>query len=237
MLNYPRTEQIYGIRKVPRVLLVDDDPDVLEFATDALLAENFEVESATDGHAAKALLRYAFFDLLILDWNLPGVTGVELCKSYRQSGGTSPVMLVTANSDIRDKVLALDCGADDYLTKPFSMQELLARARAHLRRVEGNFIAGTILKFGQVSLDPDSHRVWSGTEEVRLLPKEFAILELFLRNPTRVFSIDVIIQRVWGSANTASQHVVRTYIKQLRQKLCSEDFIETVHSVGYRLKQ
>jgi DNA-binding response OmpR family regulator len=220
-----------------RILIVDDDPDILELVSDALTLENFDVEAFDNAVNAKNTLRYGDFDLLIFDWNMPSLSGVDLCRAYRQGGGSSPVMMLTGKSDTKDKVEGLECGADDYLTKPFNVQELLARVRAHLRRADGKFVSGDSLRFGSITLDTAGHRVHKEDQEVKLLPKEFLILELFMRYPTRVFSADAILNRVWGSKESATPEVVRTYIKNIRKKLDLEDFIETVHSVGYRLKQ
>jgi len=220
-----------------KILVLDDDKTVLELVSDALSLENFEVEALSEGQAAKNMLRYADFDLLILDWDLPGVSGIEVCRSYRENGGSSPVILLTGKSDTKDVVSGLEAGADDYVTKPFKAKELIARVRAHLRRVDGKFVSDFNLSYMDISLDTEGHRVYKGDQEIKLLPKEFSILELFLRHPNRIFSAEAILNRAWTSKDSATPEVVRTYIKNIRKKLNSEDCIETVHSVGYRLKK
>jgi DNA-binding response OmpR family regulator len=219
-----------------RILIVDDDPGLLDVASEILREENYDVECMNDGISAKNLLRHSDFDLLIIDWDLPGLSGIEICKAYRGWGGESPIIMLTGKTEIADKVLGLDSGADDYLTKPFQLEELTARARAHLRRIEGRFKDG-ILSFSDLTIDPKGFYAKKGGSELKLVPKEFAILELFLRNPTRVFNAETIINRVWGTNETATPDAVRTHIKNLRKKLADDDFIETVHSVGYRLKR
>jgi len=219
-----------------RILIVDDDPDTLELVADSLTAESFEVQTVPEGRAARNLLRYSHFDLLILDWNLPGMSGTELCRFYREHGGVSPVMIFTGNDAINDKVYGFECGADDYLTKPFMVAELIARVRAHLRRAEGSFTGTPVIQFEDITLDQTSHRVRKDNKEVKLLPKEFSVLELFLRHPSRVFSAETILQKIWGSSDKVTPDVVRTYIMNIRKKLDSENLIETVHGVGYRLK-
>jgi DNA-binding response OmpR family regulator len=219
-----------------RILIVDDDKDLLDLVSETLTQENYEVECIPDGSSAKHLLRHSDFDLLILDWDLPGVSGIELCKAYRSFGGQSPIMVLTGKTDVKDKVHGLDSGADDYLTKPFQLDELLARVRSHLRRVDGRFMDGP-LKFGDLTVDPAGYYARKGETEIKLVPKEFAILELFLRHPTRVFSAETIINRVWGPGESVTPESVRTHIKNLRKKLNEEDLIETIHAVGYRLKR
>jgi DNA-binding response OmpR family regulator len=220
-----------------KILVVDDDSDILEVIAEALELENYEVEAVSDSSVARGLLKYSEFDLILLDWDLPGISGLELCSSYRRDGGNSPVIIFTGKSQVKDKVHGLEVGADDYLTKPFHMQELVARVKAHLRRVDGKFFVGDDLSVGPIKLNPVSHRVWCEGKEIKLLPKEFTILELFLRHPNRVFSAEAIISRVWESKAAATPDTIRSYIMNLRKKLLPCDLLETVHGVGYRLKE
>jgi len=220
-----------------KILIVDDDPDMLSLVSEVLENENYEVEAIGDSTAAKGLLKYNDFDLLIFDWDMPGISGLELCSSYRSNGGQSPVIMFTGKSESKDKVRGLESGADDFISKPILVEELVARVKAHLRRSGGKYIAGDKLLAGPISLNPESHRVWNAGTEIKLLPREFAILELFLRYPTRVFSADAIITRVWSSKDGATPETVRGHIMNLRKKLSPADILETVHSVGYRLKE
>ena len=163
--------------------------------------------------------------------------GVEICKHFRETGGKTPILLLTAKSQITDKETGLDAGADDYLTKPFHLKELSARVRALLRRQiqSGN----STLKAGNVVVDTLSHKVTVGGNEVHLVPKEYSLLEFFLRHPNQVFSAEALIDRVWTSDTLASAETIRTYIKLLRKKLGNDEkagLIKTVHGVGYKLE-
>lgn len=184
---------------------------------------------------ADATLRVNEYDLIILDWQLPGMTGVELCKNYRNRGGESPVMMLTARSSIDDREQGLDSGADDYLCKPFALKELSARVRALLRR--SSKASSNVLELRDICLDPSSLRVTKAGKSVHLEPKEFALLEFFLRHPDTVFSADALLTRVWESDTEASPEAIRTYIRGLRKKLSTKDepsLITTVHGLGYK---
>lgn len=219
-----------------KILLVEDEADISDLVTAWLAKDHHVVEVAATGEQALDLLRVYPFDVLILDWMLPGVSGVEVCREYRTRGGTSPILMLTAKSHVNEKEKGLDAGADDYLTKPFELIELSARVRALLRRPVS--FAGTVLKVGTIVLDTSTHKVTKNGGEVQLLPKEFALLAFFMRHPNQVFSAEALLDRVWSSDSEASPETIRTYIKRLRKKIDEEDkssLIGTVHGVGYKL--
>jgi DNA-binding response OmpR family regulator len=174
---------------------------------------------------------------MVLDWLLPDTEGIVLCRQFRQRGVTCPILMLTAKDSSADKVKALDAGADDYVVKPFDFEELCARIRALLRRDSSGTTA--ILRWGELSLNPSTFEVFYGEHQVHTTPKEYALLELFLRHPTQVFSLDAIIEDIWSFEDPPSGDAVRTHIKGLRQKLkaggAPKTFIETVYGLGYRL--
>jgi two-component system OmpR family response regulator len=171
-----------------------------------------------------------------MDWNLPHMEGIDICKAFRLNGGTTPIIMLTGKREIDDKEAGLDAGADDYLTKPFHMKELGARIRALLRRPAA--VVSQDLKARDISLDPVTHRVCKGEKELDILPKEFALLEFLMRHPKQVFSAEALIERVWPTDSEASSGSIRTYVNRLRSKIDSEgqnSLITTVHGIGYRL--
>jgi DNA-binding response OmpR family regulator len=223
--------------QVAKLLLVEDDPELAEEVRDWLLHEKYIVDVAPTGNQALAFLSIYQYDALILDWNLPDQSGIEVLKRYRDNGGAAPVLILTGKREIEDKEKGLDAGADDYLTKPFNFKEVSARVRALLRRQP--LFVGTKLQAGDLALEVDTHKVTRAGELIRLTPLEFAVLELFMRHPNRIFSHDAILDRVWKSDSTASADTVRTCVKLLRKKVQITDkppFIGTVHGVGYRLE-
>ncbi len=221
-----------------KILVVDDDKLLADMIADSLGADHHTVECCNSGSDAQQLLNTYHYDIIVLDWGLPGVSGVELCRQFRFNGGTTPVLMLTGRDTVDEKETGLDSGADDYLTKPFHMKELGARIRALLRRVGPS--KSNVLTHGDVTLDPTAHRVDRKGEEVQLHPKEFALLEHFLRNPTQVFSPQSLLDRVWSSESNVGPETVRTCIKRLRQKLDLEgeqSIIENVYGVGYKLRE
>jgi DNA-binding response OmpR family regulator len=220
-----------------KVLLVEDDLELAGMIQAYLQHEHHNVEMLHDGEDASAMLKIYPFDLIILDWMLPGRTGIEVCQKYRASGGTAPILMLTGKESATDKVTGLDAGADDYLTKPFNIKELAARLRALLRR--STQATSAVLEAGHISLDPQQHRAWLSGQEIRLLPKEFALLEFLLRNPQRIYSADALLKHVWESESEASTEAVRTAMKRLRKKIETPDGhpnLKTVHGVGYVLE-
>lgn len=217
-------------------MLVEDDKVLANNVTQWLEFEHYVVEGVTDGEDALDRLRYYNYDVVILDWGIPKLAGIEVLRSYRAGGGTTPVLMLTGKDTIVDKELGLDSGADDYLTKPFHVKELSARIRALLRRPQP--MTGNSLTFNDLELDTLNHTVKKGNKDIRLLPKEFSLLEFFIRHPNQVFSAENIIDRVWNADSEVSPESVRTYVTRLRSKIDvkgQDSIIETVHGVGYKL--
>lgn len=221
-----------------KIFLVEDEPDLAKQIRDWLEREHYLIETQANGEMAYHQIRVSKYDLLILDWQLPGMSGIDICKKYRNGGGKTPVLMLTAKSSIDDREAGLDAGADDYLCKPFHMKELSARIRALLRRASGAQ-SGNMLHLKDITLDPSARRVTKAGAEVKLEPKEFSLLEFFLRNRNIVFSADALIDRVWESDTGISPDSIRTYIKALRKKLDNHgdpSILTTVHGLGYRLE-
>jgi DNA-binding response OmpR family regulator len=219
-----------------KILLVEDEPDFSMLIGEWLKSQHYVVEVVDTGEDAMDRLRFYKYDVVVLDWMLPGITGLEVCKQFRDSGGTTPILLLTAKKHVDEKEQGLDAGADDYLTKPFEMKELGARLRALLRRPQA--FSGATLQVGSLQMDPTTFKVLRAGEELTLLPKEFALLEFLMRHPNQVFSAEALLDRVWSSDSEASPETIRTYIKRLRKKLDVEgqpSILSTVHGVGYKL--
>ncbi|MEO0406010.1 MAG: response regulator [Cyanobacteria bacterium P01_A01_bin.135] len=221
-----------------RILLVDDDEALMETLAQALIKQRYAVDIAADGATAQEFLDLFAYDLIVLDMLLPDIEGTALCQQLRRQGLDCPILMLTAQDASPDKVRALDAGADDYVIKPFDFQELCARMRALLRR--NSQTATATLHWGAVSLSPDTFEVFYRAQQLHLTPKEYALLELLLRHPDRVYSLDAIIENLWSFEDPPSEDAVRTHVKGLRQKLkaggAPKDLIETVYGVGYRLK-
>ncbi|MBX9693366.1 MAG: response regulator transcription factor [Cyanobacteria bacterium] len=220
-----------------RVLIVEDDLASSKLLSDFLTSEHYSVVATDNGSGAISLLENEQFDMAIIDWELPDISGVEIIKASRERGLQTKFLMLTGRQHALDKVEGLDSGADDYLTKPFEIAELSARVRALMRRPED--MKPTVIKYGVVTLDTVSHKVHIRGEEVKMLPTEYALLEFFLRYPNQVFSIAAILDRVWHSESDASESAVRTYITRLRNKLATNEEesprIISVHGYGYKL--
>ncbi|MEM9006676.1 MAG: response regulator transcription factor [Cyanobacteria bacterium P01_F01_bin.86] len=223
-----------------RILLVEDDPQLGEGLTEALTDEGYVVDWVTDGEMGWIQAIDLTYDLVILDVMLPKINGIHLCQRLRDAGKRVPILMLTARDTNTDKVAGLDAGADDYVVKPFDLMELLARLRALLRRSTLGE-ADTLLAWEGVQLDPATHEVFYSGNPLRLTPKEFSLLELFLRSGRRVLSRSVLIDQCWSMDAPPDEETVKSHLKSLRQKLrkagAPADLIETVHGVGYRLKQ
>lgn len=223
-----------------KILVVEDDADLTEVLRITLSNKGHAVQAIGGGRDALQMLRAYKYDLVVLDWMMPDVSGVDVLKSFRESGGKTPILMLTAKTTIDDKETALDLGADDYLTKPFHARELLARVRALLRRPQS--MAQTVLRAGDLELDPASCTVLKAGKEIKLRPKVYSILEFFMRHPNQVFSPEAILERVWMDDSTASPDTVRTHIKLLRRSIDSSDksdnesLIENVRNRGYLLR-
>ncbi len=220
-----------------RILLVEDEEKLAKFVQLELSYEGYEVSVAHDGLSGLMAARDQTPDLIILDWMMPGLTGVEVCRRLRQTGTATPVILLTAKDDVSDRVEGLDAGADDYVVKPFSIEELLARVRAHLRRSEPQ--DAEILVFGDLTLDRRSREVRRGQRPIELTAKEFDLLDYLMTNPRQVLTRDRILEQVWGYDFMGDSNIIEVYVRYLRLKLEAEGesrLIQTMRGVGYVLR-
>ena len=221
-----------------RILLVEDDELITEALVKVLTGQHYTVDVATDGQEGWDLVETFTYDLLLLDVVLPKLSGIKLCQQLRSQGNRIPILLLTALDNSTDKVIGLDAGADDYVVKPFNLQELLARIRALLRR--GNSTLLPVLEWRDLRLDPSTCEVTYRDQLLHLTPKEYALLELFLRHSRRVFSQGAILEHLWSHEELPEEDTVRAHIKGLRQKIkavgAPADFIEIVYGLGYRLR-
>lgn len=222
-----------------RILLVEDDERIAQPLAENLTDQNYVVDIALDGEAGWDFIQAFAYDLILLDVMLPKLDGINLCQRLRQKGYMTPVLMLTARDTSSDKVMGLDAGADDYVVKPFDLPELSARIRALLRR--GNSTLPPILELEHLRLDPNQCRVTYLEQPLHLTPKEYALLELLLRNRGRVLSRSVIIEHLWSFEDPPGEETVKVHLKDLRKKLktagAPPDFIETVYGLGYRLKE
>jgi two-component system response regulator MprA len=224
-----------------RILVVDDERAVRESLRRALTLEGYEVELAEDGEQALVRLRSGESrpDAVVLDVLMPRLNGLEVCRTLRRSGDRVPVLMLTARDQVDDRVAGLDAGADDYLVKPFALEELHARLRALLRR-SSNGAPDDVLRFADVELDPRAHQVRRSGEEIELTRTEFSLLELFLRNPRQVLTRSIIFERVWGYDFGYASNSLDVYIGYLRRKTEAGGkprLIQTVRGVGYALRE
>jgi two-component system response regulator MprA len=223
-----------------KILVVDDERAVRESLRRALELEGYEIELAGDG--SEALYRLESTeepDAMILDVLMPGVDGLEVCRRIRGTGSKLPVLMLTARTEVEDRVAGLDAGADDYVTKPFALEELLARVRALLRRTTEEE-PGEVLRFADLALDPGTREVRRGERSIELTRTEFSLLELFLRNPRQVLTRSVIFERVWGYDFGFGSNSLDVYIGYLRRKTEAAGeprLIHTVRGVGYALRE
>jgi DNA-binding response OmpR family regulator/HPt (histidine-containing phosphotransfer) domain-containing protein len=222
-----------------KILVVEDDNYIAQFMAKILgKQQHYLVDVAPDGQNGWELATAFSYDLILLDVMLPEIDGISLCQQLRQEGYHTPILMITAKDSGTDKVKGLDAGADDYLVKPFDFQELLARIRALLRR--GNASLPTVLEWSLLRLDPSSCQVTYDDRILHVTAKEYALLELFMRNGQRVFSRSAIVELLWNLEEPPQEDTIKSYIKSLRQKLkaagAPSDLIETVYGLGYRLK-
>jgi len=226
-----------------RVLVVEDDVRIANLLTEAFTNRQHEVDRAEDGESAWDLVNTLDYDLIVLDLTLPKIDGIRLCQKIRERGAARnaaiPIMMLTARDTTADKIIGLDAGADDYMVKPFDIEELMARIRALLRR--GNPTANPTLTWGNLRLNPSTCEATYQEFSLNLTPKEFALLELLISSGRRVMSRPIIIEKLWSPEETPTEEAVKTHIRTLRQKLkaanAPDDLIETVYGMGYRLKQ
>jgi DNA-binding response OmpR family regulator len=220
------------------ILLVEDEVKLAKFIELELSSEGYQVSVAHDGMTGLTLARELSPELLVLDWMLPGLSGLEICRRLRSTGNKAPVILLTARDEVSDRVAGLDAGADDYVVKPFSIEELLARIRAHLRRTQET--EADILQFEDLSLNRLTHEVYRDKRAIELTAKEFDLLEYLLSNPRQVFTKDQILENVWGYDFMGDSNIIEVYIRYLRLKLEEKGenrLIQTVRGVGYALRE
>jgi two-component system OmpR family response regulator len=221
-----------------RVLIVEDEAKMSGLLRRGLEREGFAVDAIANGEEAVWKAEAVSYDVILLDLMLPGIDGLEVCRRLREEGVWSPILMLTARDAIRDRVAGLDRGADDYLTKPFSFAELLARLRALIRR--GQSERPSVIEVGSLRLDPATHQVWRGKAGVELSAKEFALLETFMRRRGEVLSRFQLLEQVWDYDYENRSNVVDSYVRFLREKVdrpFGVESIETVRGAGYRLRR
>jgi two-component system OmpR family response regulator len=220
-----------------RALIVEDELKMAALIRRGLIEEGYAADVARSGEDALRMARATEYDAIVLDVMLPGTDGFEVCRRLREAGGWSPVLMLTARDGVEDRVAGLDSGADDYLTKPFSFAELLARLRALSRR--SPLERPTVLEVGSLRLDPASRHVWRDEAEIHLSTKEFAILETFMRRPGQVLSRFELLEHAWDYGYENRSNVIDVYVRYLREKIdrpFGRKSIETVRGAGYRLR-
>lgn len=218
-----------------KVLVVEDDKDLAQTVERYLKGQGFDVDRVADGLEASSHLRTYPYDLILLDWQLPGMSGVEILREIRIRGVATPVIMVTGLGGIEHTEQGLESGADDYITKPYDLRELLARVKSVLRRAQGQ-VTESVLKAGQISLDPKPRRVTVAGQVVELLPKEFQLLQFFMLNANEVFSPNALLDRVWPTDSEATADAIRSTFKRLRKKVDDQGLVlKTVYGVGYMI--
>jgi DNA-binding response OmpR family regulator len=220
-----------------RILIIEDEPGIAGFLKEGLEEEYFAVDVAGDGRKGVELALTSDYDLLLVDWMIPGISGIEVCRRLRKEGVETPVIFLTAKDTIEDVVFGLDAGANDYIRKPFEFEELLARIRVQLRRRGSE---GGPLASGLLSVDPATHEARYGSTGLALTPKEFALLEFLLRNKGKVCTRSRIIEHVWDMHFDSDTSVIDVYINFLRKKLDAagcRNLIQTIRGVGYIIRE
>jgi DNA-binding response OmpR family regulator len=219
-----------------RVLVIEDDPKVAKFLAKGLREENFVVDVAPTGEQGEEMLRECEYDVIVLDWLLPGKEGIAVCEALRSRDVSIPILMLTARDTLDDRVSGLHAGADDYLTKPFAFAELLARIRALLRR--SRVARPVVLRVADLTLDPASRRVARGGVPITLTAKEYAILEVLMRNAGEIVSRTRLTERVWDEASDVVDNLVEVHVSRLRRKIDRGDGVPLIHTVrgsGYWL--
>jgi two-component system response regulator MprA len=219
------------------ILVIEDEERIVRFLQRGLTYEGYDVKSALDGESGLELAEASPPDLVVLDVMLPELDGLEVCRQLRQTGDI-PILMLTAKDAVEDRVRGLDAGADDYLVKPFALDELLARIRALLRRTKSE--VPPVLNYVDLKLDTGTHQAFRGERSVELTAKEYELLELFMRHPRQVLTRDVIFDRVWSYDFGGESNIIEVYVRYLRQKLEADGearLIHTVRGVGYVLRE
>jgi len=220
------------------ILVVEDEVKLAQFIKLELEFEHYQVTHAPDGFTGLSAAREIQPDLILLDWMLPGISGPEICRRLRQTGSKVPIILLTAKDEVGDRVAGLDAGADDYVIKPFSIEELLARVRANLRRdQEEDF---DLVQFSDLSLNRSTREVFRGDRSIELTAKEFDLLDYLLSHPRQVLTRDQILERVWGYDFMGDSNIIEVYVRYLRLKLENQSesrLIQTIRGVGYVLRE
>lgn len=213
-----------------KVLIVDDDVALADMMCAWLRNARYIVDVIYDGRDAQQLIGMYNYDLMVLDWELPGSDGIEICTAYRAGGGLSPILFLTGRADLKSKIQGLDAGADDYLAKPFEFLELLARVNALLRRKPE--VAASILNIDDLSLELESRLLTFGGEKISLTAKEFSLLEFFMKNPDRRFSSREILEAIWPADTGCSEDTVRSSVRHLRKKLARNGKASPIETAG-----
>lgn len=220
-----------------RILIVEDETGIANFVKDGLEEESFAVDTTPDGNSGLKMALTNEYDLILLDWMIPGISGIEMCRQIRKSNILTPIIFLTAKDTVQDTVFGLEVGANDYIKKPFEFEELLARIRVQLRTKEGE---QSVLTFDDIKLDLNTHQVFKDSNEIALTQKEFALLEFLIRNKNKVCTRTRIIEHVWDIHFDADTSVIDVYVNFLRKKIDSKNrksFIQTVRGVGYIIKE
>lgn len=217
-----------------RLLLVEDDEMIAETVLESMGREGYAIDWAQDGRAAELSLGNGVYDLVLLDLGLPRKDGIDLLSHYRKQGGQAPVIILTARDSVNERIRGLDAGADDYLIKPFDLNELAARARALLRRRTGQ--KQPIYSHGELSLDPAAHEVKKNGVQMALVPREFALLQALIEEPARVFTRSELEDKLYGWGEEVGSNTIEVHVHSLRRKIGAEQIV-TVRGVGYRLKR
>ncbi|MGF1541733.1 MAG: response regulator transcription factor [Pleurocapsa sp.] len=221
----------------PHILVVEDEAKLAQFIKLELEFEDYQVTIAPDGLSGLTTAREIEPDLILLDWMLPGISGLEICRRLRQTGSKIPIILLTAKDEVSDRVAGLDAGADDYVIKPFSIEELLARIRAGLRRDQ--VLDTDLLQFTDLTLNRSTREVYRAKRAIELTAKEFDLLEYLMSHPRQVLTRDQILERVWGYDFMGDSNIIEVYVRYLRLKLEAQQeqrLIQTVRGVGYVLR-
>jgi two-component system response regulator MprA len=219
------------------ILVIEDEQKIADFLRRGLTYEGFKIEVCLDGESGLKAARDTPPDLVILDWMLPGLDGLEVCRRLR-AGGSVPILMLTAKDSVSDRVKGLDSGADDYVVKPFAFEELIARVRALLRR--SHTAEDTILRFADLTLNVSTREVTRGTHKIELTTKEFDLLHFFMRHPRQVMTREMLYDRIWGYDFGGESNILEVYIRYLRSKLEAAGeprLIQTVRGVGYALRE